>query len=186
LAAKPLPALHKCAAPAAPAALSLPRPGRRAATTMNCPAAAAAGAALRSHGAAPFSGRLDLSFNEIESLGDKRGGLSWLVTSLPHIQELNLANNRLGSVPAELGELTSLRVLRLGSNGLHSLPAALKQLAELRELYLHGNKIPSDALEPILPVRAGLVALWSFFLSQGCWAHFSMRCANRRCLSSRS
>ena len=65
-----------------------------------------------------------------------------------HIQELNLANNRLGSVPAELGELTSLRVLRLGSNGLHSLPAALKQLAELRELYLHNNLLPLTRQTP--------------------------------------
>lgn len=153
LAAKPLPALHKCA-PCSPTA----RPGRHRPllsshgdTGVAPPPTACS---LRSHMAPHLPGRLDLSFNEIESLGDKRGGLAWLVTSLPHIQELNLANNRLGSVPAELGELTSLRVLRLGSNGLHSLPAALKQLTELRELYLHGNKIPSDALEPILPVRA--------------------------------
>jgi hypothetical protein len=109
----------------------------------------------------PALHKLDLSFNRIEWLADSQGGLAWLVTGLPHIEELNLTNNRLGRVPAELGELTSLKVLRLGSNGLRSLPTELSQLTELRELYLHANLLAGNGacFEQILPAMPQLEVL---------------------------
>lgn len=109
----------------------------------------------------PAIHKLDLSLNNITSLADSNGGLAWLVTGLPHIAELNLANNRLSRVPAELGELKSLRVLRLGGNDLCSLPAELSQLTEMRELYIHDNSIAGsgECLEQILPAMLHLEVL---------------------------
>lgn len=109
----------------------------------------------------PAMHKLDLSLNDIPSLADSQGGLAWLVTGLPHIEDLNLANNRLGRVPAELGELKSLKVLRLGGNDLRSLPAELSQLTEMRELYVHDNFIADggECFEEILPAMHHLEVL---------------------------
>ena len=49
---------------------------------------------------------------------------------------LYLAHNQLTSVPAEIGQLTSLKRLGLSGNQLTSLPAEIGQLASLTELYL--------------------------------------------------
>ncbi len=109
----------------------------------------------------PAMHKLDLSLNDIPSLADSQGGLAWLVTGLPHIEELNLANNRLSRVPAELGELKSLKVLRLGGNDLCSLPTELSQLAEMRELYVHDNSIGDggECFDKILPAMSHLEVL---------------------------
>ena len=45
---------------------------------------------------------------------------------------MNLGDNQLTSVPAEIGQLTSLRELVLYDNQLTSLPAEIGQLASLR------------------------------------------------------
>ena len=57
----------------------------------------------------PSRRRLDLSFNDLGSLSGGGGGLAWLTTGLPYLEELNLASNRLSTLPSELGELESLR-----------------------------------------------------------------------------
>ena len=54
-----------------------------------------------------------------------------------------LDGNQLTSVPAEIGQLTSLRELDLGSNQLTSVPAEIGQLTSLRELCLDGNQLTS-------------------------------------------
>ncbi len=74
---------------------------------------------------------------------------NWLVTNTPgdwygltialgHVQVLNLANNNLtGSIPPELGNLSSLNVLHLDNNLLNgSLPSELGNLNNLQWLYL--------------------------------------------------
>ena len=43
-------------------------------------------------------------------------------------EELNLGGNQLTSVPAEIGQLTSLRELNLSGNQLTSVPAAIREL----------------------------------------------------------
>ena len=45
---------------------------------------------------------------------------------------LDLSGNQLTSVPAEIGQLTSLRELYLSGNQLTSLPAEIGQLTSLR------------------------------------------------------
>ena len=54
-----------------------------------------------------------------------------------------LEGNQLTSLPAEIGQLTSLRKLDLSRNQLTSLPAEIWQLTSLEELYLKGNQLTS-------------------------------------------
>ena len=92
-----LPALHRCPDPPHP----IP------AATRPCPPAG-----HWHRGPAPLTPsrrRLDLSFNDLGSLSGGGGGLAWLTTGLPYLEELNLASNRLSTLPSELGELESLR-----------------------------------------------------------------------------
>ena len=44
------------------------------------------------------------------------------------LRELHLRDNQLTSVPAEIGQLTSLVVLSLYNNQLTSVPAAVREL----------------------------------------------------------
>ena len=52
-----------------------------------------------------------------------------------------LKGNQLTSVPAEIGQLTSLEVLHLIDNQLRSVPAEIGQLASLTVLHLSGNQL---------------------------------------------
>ena len=50
------------------------------------------------------------------------------IGQLSSLTELNLDNNQLTSVPAEIGQITSLQVLTLDDNQLTSVPAAVDEL----------------------------------------------------------
>ena len=54
-----------------------------------------------------------------------------------------LIGNQLTSLPAEIGQLTSLRELHVGNNRLTSVPAEILQLTSLQELHLGGNQLTS-------------------------------------------
>ena len=56
---------------------------------------------------------------------------------------MHLGGNQLTSVPAEIGQLTSLELLGLGGNQLTSVPAEIGQLTSLEYLWLSGNKLTS-------------------------------------------
>ena len=56
---------------------------------------------------------------------------------------MGLEYNQLTSVPAEIGQLTSLRELHLHINQLTSLPAEIGQLTSLKVLNLHENQLTS-------------------------------------------
>lgn len=64
--------------------------------------------------------------------------------STPALEELHLKNNRLTSLPKELGEVVGLRVLNVSGNSLHSVPWQLGNLKELDTLSMEGNKFACD------------------------------------------
>ena len=58
-------------------------------------------------------------------------------------QKLDLGGNQLTSLPAEIGQLTSLTWLSLRRNHLTSLPAEIGQLTSLETLDLSSNQLTS-------------------------------------------
>ena len=56
---------------------------------------------------------------------------------------MDLDDNQLTSLPAEIGQLTSLTELYLDGNQLTSVPAEIGQLTSLDELNLSGNQLTS-------------------------------------------
>ena len=56
---------------------------------------------------------------------------------------MKLGGNQLRSLPAEIGQLTSLQELYLYGNQLTSFPAEIGQLTSLLQLDLRGNQLTS-------------------------------------------
>ena len=84
---------------------------------------------------------IDISNNNLESLPD------W-ITELRELKGLNLSRNSLRELPQDLGKL-SLRVLWLSGNQLMSLPDSIRS-SPLKEIRLNGNsqlQLPSSILE---------------------------------------
>ena len=77
---------------------------------------------------------LNLSDEKIKSLPAEIGQLT-------NLKELSLSGNQLTSVPKELGKLTNLRGLDLDFNQIESLPDEIGNLAKLNILKLHDNEL---------------------------------------------
>jgi leucine-rich repeat protein SHOC2 len=90
---------------------------------------------------------LDLSANPLTGIriGD------W-----PRIHELNLQENRLKQLPAEIGALQTLEYLRLAGNSLQSLPESMRGMKALRVLDLSHNDfaILPDVLNHLTGLRS--------------------------------
>ncbi|NXT26252.1 LRSM1 ligase, partial [Syrrhaptes paradoxus] len=75
--------------------------------------------------------------NNLTSLVPKSCSLLSLIT----VKVLDLHNNQLASLPAEIGQLTALQVLNLERNLLKCLPQSIGDLAQLQMLNVKGNKL---------------------------------------------
>jgi hypothetical protein len=67
------------------------------------------------------------------------GALSPAVSALCRFKTLDLCQNRLTTIPGELGQCTALVEINLGFNRLVSLPQELGQLAALQTLDVRNN-----------------------------------------------
>ncbi|KAF1490612.1 E3 ubiquitin-protein ligase LRSAM1, partial [Eudyptula minor novaehollandiae] len=75
--------------------------------------------------------------NNLTSLVPKSCSLLSLIT----VKVLDLHDNQLASIPADIGQLTSLQVLNLERNLLKCLPQSIGDLAQLQMLNVKGNKL---------------------------------------------
>src|SRR3990167_8007084 len=80
--------------------------------------------------------KLDISNNRLTSLPGEIGGLRAL-------QRLLVSFNQLTSLPAEIGRLQALKHLWVSKNQLTSLPAEIGGLQALRELWVNNNQLTS-------------------------------------------
>ncbi|XP_053940048.1 E3 ubiquitin-protein ligase LRSAM1 isoform X2 [Cuculus canorus] len=80
---------------------------------------------------------LILHTNNLTSLVPKSCSLLSLIT----LKVLDLHDNQLASLPADIGQLTSLQVLNLERNLLKCLPQSVGDLAQLQILNVKGNKL---------------------------------------------
>ncbi|NXI47767.1 LRSM1 ligase, partial [Galbula dea] len=75
--------------------------------------------------------------NNLTSLLPKSCSLLSLIT----VKVLDLHDNQLASLPADIGQLTSLQVLNLERNLLTCLPQSIGDLAQLQMLNVKGNRL---------------------------------------------
>ncbi|MEQ9001383.1 MAG: COR domain-containing protein [Coleofasciculus sp. B1-GNL1-01] len=77
---------------------------------------------------------LDLSDNNIQELPAEIGQLTAL-------QSFDLSDNNIQKLPPQIGQLTALQSLQLWDNKIQKLPAEIGQLTSLQSLNLRGNKL---------------------------------------------
>ncbi|KAK2179223.1 hypothetical protein NP493_504g02004 [Ridgeia piscesae] len=80
--------------------------------------------------------RCDLSHNVITRIPPKLG------QQFPQLTELNVSNNNLSDLPAELDVMTSLVTLNMAANSFKILPEVLRRMSTLRNLHAANNDIP--------------------------------------------
>jgi len=99
---------------------------------------------------AQIGGEAAPQLDQIESIGEllsqAEGFQNWFqnhLVELSQLQMLDVSNNQLTSLPAEIGKLTQLQRLLVENNQLTSLPAEIGQLAQLQTLGVRNNQLTS-------------------------------------------
>lgn len=88
--------------------------------------------------------KLDVSDNKIT------GAIQGEIRFLENLKELDLSNNLMTGVPAEIGRLPKLEILDLSDNKLTGLPNELGNLSNLKTLDISGNDYSELDLATIL------------------------------------
>lgn len=78
-----------------------------------------------------------LSDNQLKCVIPKGSTISSLVT----LKVLDIHNNKLTSLPEDIGQLTTLQVLNVENNNLKGLPHSIGDLCSLKTLNLKGNQL---------------------------------------------
>lgn len=80
----------------------------------------------------------------------KLGQVPAVVLQLEQVEELNLDNNALTTLPDDWSVLTQLESLHLSENKLTTLPKSFAQLQQLQRLYIQDNPWDIEALTALL------------------------------------
>ena len=81
-----------------------------------------------------------------------------LIEEMPNLEALELNNNKLATVAAEIGQLTNLVNLDLHGNQLTTVPAGIGRLTNLSKLILYGNQLTTVPAE--IGQLTNLRSLW--------------------------
>ncbi|KAB5522520.1 hypothetical protein PHYPO_G00160440 [Pangasianodon hypophthalmus] len=118
---------------------------------------------------------LILCGNELKSLVPK----SCVISTLATIKVLDLHENKLTSLPDDIGQLSSLQVLNAENNQIKALPASIGDLRNLQTLNMKGNCLRE------LPSSVGrLCSLRTLDLSENSIRELPKELANVRTLES--
>lgn len=114
------------------------------------------------------------------------------VYHLRYVRDINLSNNKLKSMPSEIGNMKSLQTMDLSGNLLSSLPASIINLKELNYLNISNNafntlppefaeqisltrlNISSNAMSAIPPCIVKLIKLKTLDLSKNYLQHLAV------------
>lgn len=100
--------------------------------------------------AVPQSVFASTAVEELNLANNRLGGsLPGEIRLLQNLKILNLSNNQFTGVPAEVGQLRNLEVLDVSNNQLTGLPMELGNLKNLKTLNLKGNDYSVSDLENI-------------------------------------
>ncbi|KAM3910860.1 E3 ubiquitin-protein ligase LRSAM1 isoform 1-T2 [Leptodactylus fuscus] len=101
------------------------------------------------------------------------------ILDLCTLKVLDLHDNQISSLPADIGQLRSLRVLNVERNVLRSLPDSIGDLVQLQTLNVNGNK-----LKLLPPTVGGLRCLRTLNISENRLTELPPALANVRTLET--
>ncbi|CAJ0968509.1 unnamed protein product [Ranitomeya imitator] len=101
------------------------------------------------------------------------------ILDLATLKVLDLHDNQITSIPADIGQLKSLRVLNVERNVLRSLPDSIGNLIQLQTLNVKGNK-----LKLLPPTVGGLRCLRTLNISENRLSELPPALANVRTLET--
>ncbi len=87
-------------------------------------------------------GSVVINMNEIETIPAEIGNMSSL-------KKLWLANNKISELPEEIGNLASLKSLNLSNNPIAKFPESIKNCSDLKKLNIKGTNVSSDHLKEL-------------------------------------